>query len=258
MSFLQKVLITKREEVASRQADTPVAILKSRIQPRGARTILRALCQKGAVLIAEIKPRSPSKGQLISGDPLAVADLYAQSSADAISVLTDETYFGGSTELLMQVRARVPQLILRKDFIIDPYQVYEAAAMGADVFLLIVAALDEQKLAKLIMLGQSLGLEALVEVHTEDEIVIALNAGAEIIGINNRNLTTLTTDLAVTESLITKVPTSIPVISESGILTTDDARRVHAAGARGILVGTSVLESDDPVAHITHLKEALT
>lgn len=218
----------------------------------------RALFEKGRVLMVEIKPRSPSVENLISDSPLSIADLYAKSNADVISVLTDAKYFGGSVELLRQVRARVPQAILRKDFIVDEYQVYETFLLPADAYLLIASLLTDSELAHLIKLGASLGLDALVEVRDEKDIAKALRAGACIIGINNRDLMTFYTDISVTEKLMKSMPQNTFVISESGIMTPKDAERVRKCGISGILVGTSVLLSKDPVKMINELKEALT
>ena len=194
---------------------------------------------------------------LITEPPLLIADLYAKSSADVVSVLTDKKYFGGEIGLLRQVRSRVPQTILRKDFIIDEYQVYETLLAGADAFLLIANILKVDELIRLIALGKKLGLEALVEVHDKIDVEKVLAAGAEVIGINNRDLQTLQVDLAVTERLAPLISKKIPVISESGIESADHVRRVRKAGVRGILVGTSILQSDDPVEKIHELKQAL-
>lgn len=197
-------------------------------------------------------------GELITDSPLDIADLYAKSNADVISVLTDAKYFGGNIELLNKVRARVPQTILRKDFIIDEYQVYETFLLPADAYLLITSLLKESELAHLIKLGKSLGLDALVEVHDERDIAKALRAGARIIGINNRDLMTFNTDIAVTEQLMKNMPANTFVVSESGIATSKDVERMRKCGISGILVGTSVLLSRDPIKKINELKQALT
>ena len=258
MSVLDKIVDTKRKEIASLKALRSIESLQKEAKDfKLERRPFRTLFGKGQVLIAEIKPRSPSAGELIVDSPLEIADLYAKSDADVISVLTDADYFGGSNDLLKQVRARVPQAILRKDFIIDEYQVYETLLLKADVYLLIAAILTKEELAKLIALGESLGLDALVEVHDENDIEKALSAGAKIIGINNRDLTTFKTDIATTEKLVGKIPKDIPVLSESGIATTEDVKRVRALGVRGILVGISVLQSSDPLSKINELKRAL-
>ena len=258
MDVLQEIVQTKKAEVAALKAARPLeSLLKEAESMKIEKRPFRALFATSPVIIAEIKPRSPSAGELITGSPLAIADLYAKSDANVISVLTDSAYFGGSNDLLKQVRARVPQTILRKDFIIDEYQVCETFLLPADAYLLIASILTGDVLAKLLRLGTSLGLEALVEVHDEQDIVKALGAGAKVIGINNRDLETFTTDISVTEKLMAKIPKGIFVISESGIATPDDVRRVRNCGIRGILVGTSVLQSGDPIKKISELKKAM-
>ncbi|MCR4280725.1 MAG: indole-3-glycerol phosphate synthase TrpC [Candidatus Kaiserbacteria bacterium] len=259
MNVLDEIVATKRKEIAVLKALRPLESLQKEADSfKTDRRPFHTLFEKGPVLIAEIKPRSPSAGELIADSPLEIADLYAKSDADVISVLTDADYFGGSNDLLERVRARVPQTILRKDFIIDEYQVYETLLLKADVYLLIAAILSQDELAKLIALGESLGLETLVEVHDEQDVEKALGAGAKIIGINNRDLTTFKTDIAATENLVGKIPQNIPVLSESGIVTAEDVKRVRALGIGGILVGTSVLQSDNPLEKINELKQALT
>ncbi len=258
MSILEEIVENKKIEVEALKAVRPLEILQKEAASFATeRRPFRALFEKGPVLIAEIKPRSPSAGELIADSPLEVADLYAKSDADVISVLTDAEYFGGSNDLLKEVRARVPQAILRKDFIIDEYQVYETFLLHADTFLLIASILEEKELAHLLKLGESLGLDALVEVHDEKEIEKALRAGAHIIGINNRDLKTFNTDIAVTEKLMAKIPKGTFIVSESGIGTAEDVKRVRKCGISGILVGTSVLQSVDPIQKINELKKAL-
>ena len=258
MTVLDEIVATKRREIEVSKATRPLESLKKEAENfRPERRPFRALFEKGQVLIAEIKPRSPSAGELIADSPLEIADLYAKSNADAISVLTDVEYFGGNNELLQNVRERVPQAILRKDFIIDEYQVYETLLLKADAYLLIASILKKGELENLIELGTTLGLDTLVEVHDEEDIVKALGAGAKIIGINNRDLKTFKTDLATTERLMKKIPKGISVVSESGIATTEDVRRMRQCGIGGILVGTSVLQSENPILKINELKDAL-
>lgn len=257
MNILDEIVATKRTEIeALKLAKSTEAITEEAVAQKVARRPFRALFEKGPVLIAEVKPKSPSAGEL-TRSPLDIAELYAKSEANVISVLTDEKYFGGSLGLLKTVRGMVPQTVLRKEFIIDPYQVYEAALAGADMFLLIAAILPRESLASLIQLGSSLGLDALVEVHDEADVEKALAARAQVIGINNRDLGTLHIDLATTERLIKLIPNNIPVVSESGLETVDDVARVRNAGARGILVGTSILRSEKPIEKIAEFKQAL-
>lgn len=259
MTILNEIVENKRKEVEALKQKTPIDTMRSDAlayaRSRTARPF-RSLFEKN-VLIAEIKPRSPSAGDLILQDPLEIADMYAKSGADVISVLTDEKYFGGSLQLLKDVRARVPQTILRKDFIVDPYQIYESTIAGADAYLLIAAVLDMETLAHLIAFGDSLGMDALVEIHDEKDLEKALAAGAKVLGINNRDLATFTVDLKTTETLMQKIEKDIPIVSESGISSADDVKRVRACGVRGILVGTSILKSTDPLLKIQELKEAL-
>ena len=261
MNVLDEIVENKRSELAELKSRVPLAELKTQAESASHEHRPFHALFKGTrpgVLIAEVKPKSPSEGTLIERSPLDIADLYAKSEADVISVLTDKKYFDGSLELLQQVRARVPQAILRKDFIIDEYQIYETALSGADAYLLIAAILSKEELARLKKLGSSLGLEALVEIHNEEDLEKVSASGAAVLGINNRNLKTLETDLAVTERLMPRVPKGTPCISESGIYTAEDVARVHVCGIRGILVGTSILQSPDPLAKISELKDALS
>jgi len=260
MSLLEEIVANKRKELQKLKQSIPLEIIINESELAKSSRMRRpfaTLFAHAPILIAEIKPKSPSAGQLIGESPLDIADMYAQSDADVISVLTDEKYFGGSSELLRDVRARVPQAVLRKDFIVDEYQVYETHVAGADAFLLIAAILDTDALADLISIGKALDLDALVEVHDEKDVESAISAGADVIGINNRDLKTLETNIEVTEKLAKLIPAEIPIIAESGIETADDVRRVRAAGVRGILVGTSILQSKDPLAKIKELKQAL-
>src|SRR3989338_536267 len=260
MNILDEIVANKRKEIEAAKKSTPLETLRYNAEKSAQlRRPFRELFaeNKAGVLIAEIKPKSPSEGELIVGSPLDVANLYAKSSADVVSVLTDEKYFGGNIELLKSVRARVSQAVLRKDFIIDEYQVYETALSSADAFLLIAAILDSEKLASLIRLGDSLGLGMLVEVHDEEDLKKSIAANNSVLGINNRDLKTLKTDTAVTEKLMKQIPAGTACVSESGIDTTDDVRRVRALGVKGILVGTSILQSPDPLAKIAELKAAL-
>lgn len=258
MNVLVEIAETKRREIAALKAARSIESLRKEAENfQLERRPFRALFEKVPVLIAEIKPRSPTAGELIADSPLEIADMYAKSDADVISVLTDVEYFGGSNELLENVRSRVPQAILRKDFIIDEYQVYETLLLKADAYLLIASILKKGELANLIELGTKLGLDTLVEVHDEEDVTKALGAGAKIIGINNRDLKTFKIDLATTKRLMKKIPKGISVVSESGIATPGDARRMRQCGIGGILVGTSVLQSTDPIQKINELKQAL-
>ena len=193
-------------------------------------------------LIAEIKKASPSAGVIVeSFDPVAIAKNYAGAGVEAISVLTDEHFFQGHLDFLNAVRDAVPQPLLRKDFILDPLQIMEAAAAGADAILLIVAALSQEELIALLETASLYQLDALVEVHTLAELDRALETDARIIGINNRNLATFEVDLGVTEKLSEEVPNEIVLVSESGIRTAEDLARIKACGVDAVLIGEALM-----------------
>lgn len=258
MNVLDRIVQTKKSEIHALQMAMPIEeVMAAATSAPSTRHPFRALFDTQNVLIAEVKPKSPSAGTLIESSPLETAEIYAQSEADAISVLTDKEYFGGSLQLLDKVSEIVTQPILRKDFIIDPYQVYETALTDASAFLLIAAILSADEMRNLRSLGKQFGLDTITEVHTEAELETALESDADLIGINNRNLQTLEIDLAMTERLASQIPASIPFISESGIENAVDVARVRAAGAKGILVGTSILRASDPLAAVTSLSRAL-
>ena len=280
-SFLDRILEHKRAEVARQQIKIPQAQLEARIAAAPIpRNFAAALRRPGrAALIAEVKKASPSKGVLVERfDPLALARAYAENGAAAISVLTDVRFFQGSLKHLEGIRAQgtgyrlqvtgaednpaepyslspVTYPLLRKDFILDPYQVYEARAYGADALLLIVAALDDPALAALLALTHELGMQALVEVHDDDELDRALAAGAAIVGVNNRDLRTFVTTLATTERLAARLPAhNRPLlVSESGIATAADVARVHAWGADAVLVGEALMTAPDVAARVREL-----
>ncbi len=247
-TILDEIVAYKREFVAESKRRIPFQALKEQVssspgEARFARTLREA---DGIAVIAEVKKASPSKGLIRPDfDPVDIATTYEAGGARAVSVLTDERYFQGSACALTQVRQAVDLPILRKDFTIDSYQVYEARAIGADAILLIVSILSEDQIMEYLDLAHSLGLDALVEVHTGDELETALRAGAEIIGINNRDLRTFQTHLSVTERLIGNVPDDLLVVSESGIHTREDVLRLQDAGADAILVGESLMREPD-------------
>jgi indole-3-glycerol phosphate synthase len=243
MSRLDEILQVKRREIEQlrpRAAELRRQALE-RNDFRGFASALQRADGKLAV-IAEIKKASPSAGIIAdSFEPTTVAKGYEHAGADAISVLTDEPFFQGKLEYLSAVRATVRLPLLRKDFILDEVQIAEAAAAGADAILLIVAALKQQQLTDLRDAAARYRLDALVEVHTLKEVEEALAAGAEIIGINNRDLGTFEVDLAVTEKLCEEVPEEIILVSESGIKSAQDARRLEACGVDAILVGEALM-----------------
>lgn len=259
MDILKQIKLNKLVEIKAAKKKAPFGVLKNRALrlKRTVRPFGKALRKKGGIsLIAEIKPYSPSSGKLITGDPLKIAKLYAKSRADAISVLTDKKYFHGKIEYLMQVRALAKQPILRKDFILDEYQIYESFIKGADAVLLIAAILSPKKLKGLFNLAGSLGLECLVEVRNLAELKAALEIKAKIIGINNRNLKTLKVYLKTTEKLIKFIPNGKIVVSESGIESVKDVRYLKKLGVSAILVGTAILKSQSPFKKIHELRAA--
>ena len=247
----------KRVEVARRKAETPRAALERRCAglaaPRDFETALRPL--RGAVrLIAEVKKASPSRGVLAPDlDPQALARTYAAGGAHAISVLTDEKYFQGSLDLLAPIRAAVPLPLLRKDFTLDEYQLWESRAAGADAVLLIVAILAPASLRDLVAVGKGLGLAALIECHTAGELDAALGAGARIVGLNNRDLRTFETRIETTLELLPLIPPGPIVVSESGFFTGDQVRRVVDAGAHAVLVGEGLVRAVDVGAKLREL-----
>ena len=197
-------------------------------------------------LIAEVKKKSPSKGIIRAEfDPIRIAETYAEFGAAAISILTDVRFFDGKLAYLTSIREVVDVPLLRKDFTIDPYHIYEARVGGADAILLIVAALTSSQLQEFIDIASSLSMASVVEVHTEEELEIALDVGAEIIGINNRNLKTFQTDLDTTFRLFELIPEDTVVISESGILSREDVRKLEQVGLNAILVGESLMRSPE-------------
>jgi indole-3-glycerol phosphate synthase len=212
-------------------------------EPRPFRTVLGTYRTH---VIAECKKASPSRGRLADDyDPVSLAQTYQDAGASAISVLTDDHFFQGSAEDLIAVRAAVTLPVLRKDFLLDEQDLLESRAMGADMVLLIARILPGQELETLIHRAQDLNMDALVEVHSEKEVDQALAAGAELIGINNRDLATFEIDLALTERLMKMVPSAIPVVSESGIFSQPDVLRLRAAGVRAVLVGEALIRADD-------------
>jgi indole-3-glycerol phosphate synthase len=205
----------------------------------------RALARPGVSLIAECKKASPSKGLLRADyDPISLAKAYARAGAAAISVLTDERHFQGSLTHLRDIKEMLPQMpVLRKDFLFHPYQLYEARAAGADAVLLIAAVLSTNEMRDLLALSQSLGMEALVEIHTEEELERVLPLSPRILGVNNRNLQTFEVDFANTERLRSRIPAGVLVVGESGIKTEADIRQMVKAGVDAVLVGESLVRS---------------
>ncbi len=249
-SFLEQILARKRVEVAGRRAALPERELRARaadaLPPRG---FDAALSPRGGPIriVAEVKRASPSAGAIDAGlDAPAQARRYAAAGAAAISVLTDGPGFGGSLDDLRAVRAAVDVPLLRKDFVLDPYQLLEARAAGADAALLIVAALDADGLRRLLDACGELGLAALVEVHDPGEAERAVLAGARLVGVNNRDLRTFAVDLATSERILPALPDRVKGVAESGVRTPDDVRRLRRAGAANLLVGEALVRAADP------------
>lgn len=251
-SVLDQIIDGVREDLAGRESRTPLEHLRRRCDgmpaPRDAEALLR---RPGLSVIAEVKRSSPSKGALSDiPDPAALASAYAAGGATAISVLTEERRFGGSLADLEAVRAAVDVPVLRKDFIVTEYQVWEARAHGADIVLLIVAALDDRRLADLMALAGSLGLTCLVEVHDEAEATRAVDAGASVIGVNNRNLKTLDVDIDTFARIAPLIPASCVRVAESGVRGPEEAALFARAGADAILVGEALVVGGDPEAGV--------
>ncbi len=256
-SILDEIVTAKRVELAEAMQAMPLADVEQAAsnQPRPL-NLSGALIGGGIRLIAEVKKASPSRGLLSPDfDPVRLAETYVTNGAAAVSCLTDPRFQGELAHLsaIKQSGASGRAPVLRKDFIFDPYQVYEARAAGADGILLIVAILDPTQLKELLATAQSLWMQCLVEVHDETELETAVDAGAEIIGINNRNLHTFTTDLAVTQRLAPLVPRGKVVVSESGIFTRDDLRLLNRARVNAVLVGEALVTAIDVAAKVREL-----
>ncbi len=247
--ILDEIIKNTREELAARKALKPLEALKSEVRalPKKEPSFLKSLQAASFAVIAEIKRRSPSKGVLREDfDPVAIAREYEASGAAALSVLTDEKFFGGSPEVLKQVRRAVRLPILRKDFVVEEYHVWESRLLGADAVLLIADILSAGQIADLQALAGSLGMDALVEVHSQLDVEKALQAKPRLLGINNRDLHTFWTDIKVTERLSCEVPKGIFLVSESGIQNHEDLIYLSALGVRAALVGESLMRQKSP------------
>jgi len=258
MGVLDEIVAHKRAEVAELKARRPmatvVAACRGLAPARDFEAALRPAPGARVRLIAEVKRASPSQG-LFRGDldPIAQASIYATAGAAAVSVLTDARYFHGSLDDLVRVRAAVPVPVLRKEFIVDEYQLWEAREAGADAVLLIVAALEDAALRDLLAAAKGAGLATLVEVHTAAELDRALRLNPPVIGVNNCDLQTLTTSLAPSLALLPQIPPGPIAVSESGLRTGADVAQVAAAGAHAVLVGETLLRADDVAAKVREL-----
>jgi indole-3-glycerol phosphate synthase len=258
MSVLDEIVVGVRDDLARRRAAVPEAELRAAlVDAPSPRDPMPAFREPAVSVIAEVKRRSPSKGELADiPDPAALATAYAAGGAAAISVLTEQRRFGGSLDDLRAVRAAVETPLLRKDFIVEEYQLLEARAAGADLALLIVAALADDDLRRLHDVARELGLTVLVEVHDEPETERALALGAELIGVNARNLRTLDVDEATFGKLAPLVPDDRVLVAESGIGGPDDVATYAAQGARVVLVGEALVRDGDPEGAVRAMREA--
>jgi len=256
-TILDRIVEHKRGELAAAKAAVPLAGMRALAEKApGVRDFAGALRGPRIALIAEVKKASPSRGVLRADfEPVSLAREFAEAGASAISVLTDEEHFQGTLEHLRAIREALPDgpPLLRKDFLFDEYQVYEARANGADALLLIAAILETEAMAELIRLTGALGMTALVEVHDEAEVERALKVGAEVIGINNRDLRTFDIDLATTERLRPMIPEEKTVVAESGIFTREDMQRLEVCGVQAVLIGEALVTAPEPGAKVREL-----
>ncbi|WP_217915639.1 indole-3-glycerol phosphate synthase TrpC [Miltoncostaea marina] len=254
-TFLETVVERTQADLATRKRERPAEALREQLGPaRRGRPFSEALIAEGISLIAEMKRSSPSRGPIRPEASVTdVVSAYQRAGARAVSVLTEPNWFGGSLDDLAEARGACELPLLRKDFVVDEYQLLEARVAGADAVLLIVAALDAERLAALIAGASELGMDSLVEVHDEREVATAVEAGAEVIGINNRDLHSLEVDLDTSFRLLADVPAGTVVVAESGISATEDVERLERAGVDAILVGEALMLADDPVRAVREL-----
>ena len=254
-TVLGRIVDARRAEVARRKRIVPETVLRMAVKKAdGVRDFVAALSRDAVNVIAELKKASPSAGLLrASFDPVALARDFEQSGAAAFSVLTEEEFFQGSLAYLRDARAATSLPVLRKDFILEPWQVWEARAANADSFLLIVAALAPEMLEDLLALGRELGMEPLVEVHTQAELSTARAAGALIVGVNNRDLHTLAVRVETSLELIAAIPDECIAVSESGLRTAEDLTRLRSAGFDAFLIGEHLMRESDPGAGLRRM-----
>jgi len=255
-TILKKIIARKHQEVAERSAQVSAESLMQRIaaqkggdtDPRGfVSALVRHIEQGRPGIIAEAKKASPSKGVIRENfDPAGIARSYEQGGASCLSVLTDVDFFQGADTYLQQARAACRLPVIRKDFIVDPYQILEARALGADCILLIVAALSDEQLSALTALTHELGMDVLIEVHTEEELMRILPLGTRLIGINNRDLHSFEVSLSNTYDLLPLIPADRVVVTESGIVTSEDVSAMRARDVHGFLVGEAFMRAEEP------------
>ena len=254
--MLDEMVTSKYQEVEAAKARLSLAELQRRVAGHLAeRNFAEVLRAPGKLsLIAELKRKSPSRGMLRERfDPVSLAQTLEGAGAAALSVLTDERYFGGHLEFLRDVKQFTELPVLRKDFIVDPYQMYEAALYQADAVLLIVRILTEELLGQCLQVAETLGIEPLVEVHNEQELSVALAAGARVIGINHRDLGTFTMDPTLSARLVPRIPAGKIIVAESGIQTADDLQRLQRLGVHAVLIGEALMTVPDPAAKVREL-----
>ena len=257
--ILKKIEASKRAEIAAAKAARPLdAVRRAAVAAPKARGFLKAIRARLAAgqgaLIAEIKKASPSKGLIRADfDPASLARAYQRGGATCLSVLTDTPFFQGANDYLVAAREAVDLPVLRKDFMIEPYQIYQSRALGADCILLIAAALDDARMAELEDIAHGLGMAVLVEVHDGDELERALKLKTPLLGINNRNLRTFETRLDTTLGLLDRIPAGRLVVTESGILSADDVTEMRAQKVNGFLVGEAFMRAADPGAELKRL-----
>ncbi len=250
--MLQDIVRHKIEELAQRRRQRPLrALTEGRLFELPRRDFAAALTAPGRRIVAEVKRASPSRGRIREDfRPVALAEGYAEAGAAAISVLTDERFFEGSLDHLVAIRERVEIPLLRKDFLVEPYHVYEARAAGADAFLLIAAILDVESLRELMAVGRELGMAAVVEVHDRPQLERALAVDAKIVGINNRDLNTFETRLTIGLDLVREIPSGRTIVIESGLKAPSDLLPFEAVGVRAFLIGETFMSAPDPAGRL--------
>jgi indole-3-glycerol phosphate synthase len=258
--ILDQIIQKTKEDLEKRKTDMPMDLLGKSLaynpyQPKDVKKALRATQENPYRVIAEVKKASPSKGVIRQDfDPLLIAKEYEAGGADALSILTEPHYFQGDLEYLTAIRRYVPMPLLRKDFIVDKYQILEALVYGADFILLIAAALSQKELKELLQFAQHLGLEVLVEIHNKAELTKAIFAGADIIGINHRDLKTFEMDMSLCEKLIPLIPKGKIIVAESGIYEHEQVKHLSKVGADAFLVGEHFMRQDDISGALKSLK----